>query len=85
MRVVLWHMKSRLQCFFLGHIEKMGERVNFEPDWCARCYCEWPQEKTSAPSVLHTWYIWFIDHSRLFRRLDARLSNRIRLPLWWEY
>lgn len=79
---------DRLTCFLLGHRERMGD-FSYEADWCARCYCEWPQEKYTIPRILNMGYVWLIEHSRLFVRFDDWLLKHDRidwfLPSWWEY
>lgn len=80
------YIKDQIECFFLGHIIRMGSRPNYEPDWCARCFCECPQEKTTLPFMLNDYYGWLFEHSRLFIKLEDWLyQHKLKLPTWWEY
>lgn len=79
----------RLGCWFVGHQEKMGDWRMYEPDWCARCYCNYPSEKTTLPLLLNHGYCWMAERDwRWFNCLDEWLCCHIssnRGPSWWEY
>lgn len=75
-------------CFFVGHDEMAGNRLNYQPDYCDRCFVEWPQDKLVMPHILSRVYRWFVDRQwSWFDRLDDCLleNHSQRLPSWWEY
>ena len=87
----LWRVRmmvNRIRCWFIGHNEKMGNRMNHEPDWCDRCFTDWPGETTTLPDLLQRGYSWLVERDWVwFERLDTWLSanHRQKLPHWWAY
>lgn len=76
----------KCQCWLIGHDERWGSRINYESDWCARCHCEWPQEKVTLPKLLNRGYVWIVKREWAWlETLDLWLRDYIRLPSWWEY
>lgn len=79
---------QRLKCFFVGHNERMGNPLNYEEDYCNRCFVHYPQDLITMPDMLNKVYIWLVEQdSILFNHLDNWLleKHRKRLPSWWEY
>lgn len=89
--VWLWRISlcpSRIWCFFTGHGEVPGERWSYEPDYCPRCYVDWPQDRRELPKYFNRAYCWMVNQNwRWFIRLDDWLLEKHanRLPCWWEY
>ena len=42
---------GRVVCFFKGHNIKRGESRNYEPDWCDRCFADWPDNRKTWPKI----------------------------------
>jgi len=75
-----------LVCFFKGHDEKMGERYNYEPDWCARCNVTWPQDCKTIHDYLQAMYSWVVERDwEWFDRLNHWLFEHFNMPGWWSY
>ena len=73
----------RMRCWFVGHWEVMGERWSQEPDYCSRCYVDWPSETTTLPTYLTRGYCWLVERNwRWFEGLDEWLYNHIPRK-WW--
>ncbi len=87
----MWKIKLkwlRLKCFFTGHGEMLGERWIYEPDYCPKCYMDWPQDRVALPKILNRIYVWLVNRNYdWFNRLDGWLlgEHSNRLPSWWEY
>jgi hypothetical protein len=78
----------RIHCFLMGHDERMGNSLNYEPDYCDRCLVDWPQDRATVPELLRRCFVWCYERNwRWLVRLDVWLWNnhRNRLPTWWEY
>jgi len=74
----------KLKCWFIGHDEQMGGP--YEPNWCCRCDCEEPAEKTTLPELLRRRYCWLVSKEwDWFDKLDMWLCDTYRMPTWWEY
>lgn len=88
-----WYaLKERLQrvkCWFVGHGEAHGHPYNsFDPDYCPKCFIEWPQDQPELPKYLNRIYAWVVERNwRWFLRLDDWLciNHWHRLPSWWGY
>jgi hypothetical protein len=81
---------ARLWCWVVGHDECWGSAYDSEPDYCRRCYVEWPQDKNTLPKYLNRWYCWMVEREwRWFAALDTWLWDHPRvlrrMPSWWEY
>jgi len=44
-----WQL-GRVLCFLLGHDERLGDF--YDPNYCGRCWIEWPQKDTTLPTLL---------------------------------
>ena len=74
------------QCFFKGHNLRWGERYNYEPDYCDRCFVEWPQDQATLVDYLSRCYGFMVERDwRWFQRLDDWLWSKFRMPGWWSY
>lgn len=84
----LWEVKhfvfKRAGCWFVGHDEKYGSALNYEDDWCDRCYISWPQDTVTLPVLLGRVYVWAVGHGWP-EWVDQWLMKHVRLPGWWEY
>lgn len=80
----LW--PHRMWCFIVGHHEVSGGDLGgrLEPDWCAHCFIDWPQDKIAMPVLLNRAYVWAVNHGWP-EWLDLWLMKHIKLPSWWEY
>lgn len=50
----LWRFKcwlKRFICFWKGHDIKWGNRYNYEPDWCDRCFMDEPNDAVTFPAL----------------------------------
>ena len=87
----LWCVEKKIisiKCFFIGHIEKMGNKYNYEDDWCDRCFCNCPEDKLTMPRILQKIYARIVSREwNWFDKFDWWLSNNFgkHLPSWWEY
>jgi hypothetical protein len=81
------HRIQRVCCWFTGHKETWGSQYDREPDYCERCFLEWPQEASTLPKYLNRWYCWMVEREwHWFEKLDLWLLGRPGwLPSWWEY
>lgn len=62
--------------------------MDYDPDYCDKCFINWPSEKTTMPVLLNRWYVWMVKRDwRWFEKLDAWLifKHSNWLPGWWEY
>ena len=79
----------RGKCWFVGHEEAQGDIYHTgDPDYCPKCFIEWPQDKMELPKYLNRIYVWFVTRDwRWFNRLDEWLifKHSKWLPRWWEY
>jgi len=76
----------RMRCWFIGHDEVMGEQWNYEPDYCSRCYAEWPSETTTLPTYLTKEYCWLVERDwKWFNYLDEWLFNHLPRKWWPEW
>jgi len=64
-----------------------GERANYTPDYCPKCFMEWPQDANELPKIFNGWYVWMIERNwKWFVKLDDWLIIHAKwLPSWWEY
>lgn len=79
-------LANRLRCFFIGHDIRMGNTINDEPDYCARCFMDWPQESITIPVILNRIYCWLVMHETL-ERIDDYIIGKLgnKRPSWWVY
>ena len=88
---VLWKLTRVIRgidCFFTGHDERSGNRLNYENDWCEKCFVAWPQDKITLPRLLTRVLGWVVDREwRWFYRFDFWIEKKLGpdLPDWWEY
>lgn len=78
----------RILCWFTEHKEVSGEHWNYAPDYCNRCFIDWPQDQKTLTSYLNVVYCWFVQRDwKWFERLDWWLCKKYGrfLPHWWEY
>ena len=78
----------RMACWFTGHREVSGNQWNYEPDYCAKCFMDWPQDHRTLTSYLNMAYCWLVRRDwKWFERFDWWLCNHYGryLPSWWEY
>lgn len=87
----MWRLKLlvlRTKCWFVGHDERPSDPINYEEAYCARCYVDWPQEKTTLPDLLNVVYYWLAERNwKWYERLDSWLYENYDhvLPDWWSY
>ena len=88
---MLWKLElvvRRVGCFFVGHDKKSGEWRMYEPDYCSKCLCDWPQDKVALSLLLNRCFGWLIEREwSWFARFDDWLIeyHNEMLPDWWEY
>ena len=91
LRGMLWPLEERwlrFSCWFIGHNERAGNALNYEEDYCDRCFVPWPQDLVTLPDLLMRAYGWMVERDwAWFNRLDTWLVERHaqRLPSWWSY
>ena len=88
---MMWELKAlflRAWCWLAGHDERMGNALNYEDDYCAKCYISWPQDTSTLPDLLNRLYVWIVERDwQWFERLDMWLCTHYGkvLPRWWSY
>lgn len=79
----------RVRCWLVGHEVVHGGRWTNEPNYCPRCFIDWPSEHTTLPMLLNKGYCWLVERDwRWFDRLDEWFFNHVPRkwwPSWWEY
>lgn len=79
----------RLRCWFTGHSISFGEHWIQEPDYCPKCFIDWPLEMITLPTLLNKGYCWMVEQDwGWFNYIDERLCRRgfpKWWPAWWEY
>lgn len=85
----LGRLEVRVICFFKGHMHCWGDRLSGEPDYCARCSRDWPQDDTcTLADLLNNVYTWLFERDwAWFNRLDSYLykHHRDKLPSWRKF
>lgn len=87
----IFRLKHKLRgviCFFVRHDETTGDRFAYQPDYCDRCFVEWPQDRLTMPDILNRVYCWVVNRGwQWFDSLDVWLmeNHNKKLPSWWEY
>ena len=84
-----------IACWFTAHNVKWGCRENYEPDWCDRCYKEYPNEERTLPAFLNLAFSWIIERLEFWFGnrgeqwgdwlLDRPIGKLPWFRLWWEY
>ena len=52
---------KRLTCFFIDHDLQVGSDINRDPDYCTRCYLDWPQDNLVLSDYLRKFYDWVAE------------------------
>ena len=87
-----WRVRG-VRCVFIGHKIKYGSPEMYEPNWCARCFCNEDMADigeengpNTIPGQLIRLYIYACDHWAWFEGVDVWIMSHVkRLPDWWRY
>lgn len=52
---------KKIICFFIDHDLQVGSDINRDPDYCARCYLDWPQDHLTMSDYLQKIYTWLAE------------------------
>ncbi len=78
-----------IRCWFTGHDVCHVDAWTYEPDYCSKCYVDWPQEKITLLTLFNRGYCWMVEQNwAWFDQLDEWLSNHVSKRWWlswWEY